>query len=45
MISSHYSFLSNAFTQGDGSEYMLLMAATAYMEKQPPVRAIVPDAS
>ena len=45
LFSSHHLFLSNAFTQGDGSEYMLLMACTAYMEKQPPLRAIAPDAS
>ena len=45
LFSSRHSLLSNAFTQGDGSEYMVLMAATAYMEKQPPLRAIAPDVS
>jgi len=30
---------------GDGSDYMALMKNVAYMEKQPPLRAILPDLS
>ena len=45
MILSHHSFLSNAFIQGDGSDYNLLLKHAAYLEKQPPLRAIAPDLS
>lgn len=45
----HLSFLTYIFdlswTQGDGSDYLHLIKNAAYMEKQPGVRAIVPDLS
>lgn len=46
-LESVWSFLFTHFLvlQGDGSEYNFLMQNAAYMEKQPGLRAIVPDKS
>jgi len=43
MTLSRCQFLSNVLVQGDGSDYNSLVQNAAYLEKQPPLLAIVLD--